>query len=47
MNNVFLIITNHSVEENEKDIAKIGGVNRTPVYFVELNSLNYFSISSD
>ena len=42
-----LIITNHSGEENEKDIEKIGGVNETHVYFLELNSLTYFSISSD
>ena len=27
------------MEENEKDIEKFGGVNGTPVYFLELNSL--------
>ena len=27
------------MEENEKDIEEFGGVNGTPVYFLELNSL--------
>jgi len=35
------------VEEKEKEIAKIDGVNGTLIYFLKLDSFSFFSISPD